>query len=130
MNDHVAEKKKNTGALKRKSVFDNVQPMINNTEKATEEDKADSLLSQAFYMYEKNRSEQLNSSITELESTIQRHELYLKHFKGVDPSSLPHKKRKTIKKAPVPGKLLIYFFSFFFLLLYLSNNNLTYFMFL
>lgn len=112
MNDHDygAEKKKSIGTTKRKSIFDNVHPMINNNEKTTEEDKADSLLSQAFYVCEKNRSTQLNSTITELESAIQRHELYLKHFKGVDPRSLPHKTRKTVKKVPVPGMLTNLFY--------------------
>ena len=104
--DCGTEKKNSIGTTKRRSILDNVHPMINNTEKTTEEDKADALLSQAFYMYEKNRSTQLNSTITELESVVQRHELYLKLFKGVDPSSLPHKTRKTVKTVPVPGMLI------------------------
>ena len=92
--DQQIEKKKR---LRRKRDVDEIQP-DSNAEDDTEEDKADWLLTQTFLKKEKNRTLQLNATLMDLKGAIQRHQLYMKHFQGVDPHSLPYKKAQ---RAPV-----------------------------
>lgn len=106
-NHGPVEKKKR---VRRKSNIDDLQP-DSNAEDDTEEDKADLLLSQAFLKKEKNRTLQLNSTLIELKRTVQRHELYVKHFKGVNRRCLPYNKAK---RTPVKSKLLSLNFDFFY----------------
>ncbi len=98
-NNQQVEKKKRV--RRKREVDDDIQP-DSNAEDDTEEDKADLLLSQAFIKKEKNRTLQLNSTIIELKEAIQRHQLYVKHFKGINPSCLPYKKAQ--RAPPVKRK--------------------------
>jgi len=95
------EKKKR---VRRKRDVDDIQP-DSNAEDDTEEDKADLLLSQAFLQKEKTYTLQLDSTIIELKEAIQRHQLYMKHFKGVSPHCLPYKNKK---RAPTKRKIKMY----------------------
>jgi len=63
----------------------------------TEEDKADLLLSQVFLKKEKCRTPQLNASIIEMRRAVKRHQLYMKHFFGINRRCLPYIREK-IKK--------------------------------
>lgn len=63
----------------------------------TEEDKADLLLSQVFLKKEKCRTPQLTATIIEMRRAVKRHQLYMKHFFGVNHRSLPYIREK-IKK--------------------------------
>ncbi len=93
--NHNVEKKKRA---KRKVNVNDIQ-LDSDAEDDTEEDNADLLLSQAFLQKEKTRTLQLNSTVIELKRTIHRHQLYLKHFKGVNLRFLPQ------IKARVKGEL-------------------------
>jgi len=70
----------------------------------TEEDKVDSLLSQAFLKEEKSLNQRLTTTERELKEAIDRHELYLKHFVGV--KITPLKPRKIRK--PQEGIIIIF----------------------
>lgn len=78
------KKKKRLAPEKVPLSVESEESTLNTTksDKDTEEDKADLLLSEAFLKEEKNRNQHLTLSTKEMMETVKRHQLYVKHFIG------------------------------------------------
>ena len=120
-NHRLVEKKKR---VRRKSNLDDLKP-DSDAEDDTEEDKADLLLSQDFLKKEKIRTLQLNSTVIELRRTRQRHELYMKHFYGVNPQCLPYNKAKRtpVKSNSMGLNFILSFHNFFLIKFFFSSQT-------